>query len=100
MCPNLRRAFFLRHDGVVNFAAHPHAELAAEKVHVQHARCAENAVVVVDAGVELHPRLDGERAVQRDVGVRPGAVTAIEPERGTKERRHFLHEGGEVLVIA
>src|SRR6185369_6503978 len=76
------------------------AQLCVEEVNVEHSGCAKNTVVVVDSGIELHPRLHRERTCKGKVTVHPGIFLAVEAQHRTEERRHFAQERGEIRILA
>ena len=99
MRPDIRSHFLPRHDSIVD-TANPDAKLRAEKIHVEHAGRAKNAVIIVDLRVQFHPCFDSERAIEADVGLGPGIVAAVEAEGRAEEGGHYLQERGEVGIIA
>jgi hypothetical protein len=61
---------------------------------------AEEAVFIADAGREPHPSLDGEGTFERDLGIDPRGVLAVEQQDLAEDAAELLLEFGDGGIIA
>ncbi len=97
--PHVGHGGLLRDDGVVHARSGPDAEFTVEEIDIELAGGAEDPVRIADAGGEFHPRLDGERAFEREIGLGPGFVGAIEGENGADQGAEAFDEGIERGIL-
>ena len=92
MGPDTDRSRLGGNHHVVDLRTHVGPEGAAREIEVQHARSAEDAVVIVDLAVETDPGLHRERAFEDEARLRDGLIGTI---KGQDAAEHPAELGGD-----
>ena len=98
--PEVGGDFLFGDDGVSPLATAVDAERFTGEVDVEQFGCAAEAVVVVDAGAEPDPCLDGESSLEVDLGGEEGVVLAVELEDGAEFVAELGEEFSKFRVVA